>query len=368
MLAVVATSNIVAEWVRAVGQDRIDVFSLLPPNADPHTYQPGAQDIARVADADLVFSVGLSLEGGWLDDLVENAASEPGIVYALGETVDPIDFVEIVEDHHEGEGDAGTDSAEKGAANDGGEELHGELDPHFWFDPLRVKQAVNSIAARLSAIDPSGQTVYRENAAGYNGELDGLHAWIEEQVAMLPEDRRVLVTSHDSFQYFALRYGFEVAGAIFPVTTGAEPTAQDLAELIEIIEHEGVPAVFTEKSHSERLAAAGLRGNGRDLDWRTVHRVPGRAGRRGRHLHRPDALQHNNDSGGVAIGMTATTSIPPLAAEAITVEFEGIKILDGVSFSAGPGCIMGVVGPNGAGKSTLFNVITASSLPPRGGC
>ena len=162
--------------------------------------------------------------------------------------------MEIVEDHHEGEGDAGTDSAEKGAADDGGEEHHGELDPHFWFDPQRVKQAVNSIAARLSAIDPSGQTVYRENADGYNGELDELHAWIEEQVAMLPEDRRVLVTSHDSFQYFALRYGFEVAGAIFPVTTGAEPTAQDLAELIEIIEHEGVPAVFTEKSHSERLA------------------------------------------------------------------------------------------------------------------
>ena len=75
----------------------------------------------------------------------------------------------------------------------------------------------------------------------------------------------MLVTSHDSFQYFAQRYGFEVAGPIFPVTTDAEPTAQDLAMLIETIEHEGVPAVFTERSHSERLGPARSRGNGHGL-------------------------------------------------------------------------------------------------------
>ena len=137
---------------------------------------------------------------------------------------------------------------------EGEEHAHGTLDPHFWFDPVRVQQAVNGIAAQLSTIDPAGQTVYRDNAAAYNRELDELHAWITEQVSALPEDHRVLVTSHDSFQYFAQRYGFEVAGAIFPVTTEAEPTAQDLAKLIEVIEQEGAPAVFTERSHSERLA------------------------------------------------------------------------------------------------------------------
>ena len=130
---------------------------------------------------------------------------------------------------------------------------HGELDPHFWFDPLRVKQAVNSIAAQLSTIDPEGQVSYRENAAAYGSELDELHTWIEEQVATLPEERRLLVTSHDSFQYFAKRYGFEVVGAIFPISTETEPTAQELAELIETIEHAGAPAVFAEKSHSDRL-------------------------------------------------------------------------------------------------------------------
>jgi ABC-type Zn uptake system ZnuABC Zn-binding protein ZnuA len=238
-VAVATTSNIVADWVRIVGQDRVDVFPLLPANADPHTYQPGAQDITRIADADLVFSVGLSLEGGWLEELIENAARDQSAVVALGDVVDPIDFVEIVEEHGEEEAEG------RG---------HEELDPHFWFDPLRVKQAVKSISSWLSTTDPAGQTFYRGNATAYNRELDGLHAWIDEQVGSLPQERRVLVTSHDSFQYFALRYGFEVAGAIFPVNTDAEPTAQELGEIIETIEREGVLAVFTERSHSERLA------------------------------------------------------------------------------------------------------------------
>ena len=144
---------------------------------------------------------------------------------------------------------------EHGDEEEGHDHAHGELDPHFWFDPVRVQQAVNAIAAQLSTVDSAGQTAYRENAAAYNRELEALHDWITEQVSVLPEDRRVLVTSHDSFQYFAQRYGFEVAGAVVPsVTTEVEPTAQDLAMLIETIEHEGVLAVFTEMQHNDRLA------------------------------------------------------------------------------------------------------------------
>ena len=221
----VTTSNILADWVQEVGGDRIDVFPLLPANADPHTYQPGAQDIARIADADLVFSIGLHLEGGWLEELIENAARDHDSIVAVGDVVDPIGFVEIFDDHgEEGEEHGGDEEEEHGEEeeHEEGEEedAHGELDPHFWFDPLRVQHAVTSIADQLSTVDPSGQTLYHENAAAYNRELDGLHSWIEAQIAVLPEDRRVLVTSHDSFQYFAQRYGFEVAGAIFPVTTG----------------------------------------------------------------------------------------------------------------------------------------------------
>ncbi len=270
-LSVVTTSNILADWVQAVGQDRVDVLPLLPPNTDPHSFQPGARDITRVADANLVLSLGLSLEAGWLDELVANAARNSNGVVAVGDYVDPIGFVDIFDgqraDHAEGtagrlpagEGETGEEQGHEELGHDGdkneeGGHGHGALDPHFWFDPLRVKRAVMLISDQLSALDPEGESFYRSNAAAYNSGLDSLHTWIIDEVAKLPEERRLLVTSHDSFQYFAKRYGFEVTGAIMPLTTQREPAAQDLAGLIETINHEGVPAVFAEKSHSQRLA------------------------------------------------------------------------------------------------------------------
>ena len=268
-LSVVTTSNILANWVQAVGQDRVDVLPLLPPNADPHSFQPGARDITRVADANLVLSLGLSLEAGWLDKLVANAAQNSNGVVAVGDYVDPIGFVDIFSgqrvDHAEGTlgrlpaGETGEEQGHQKLGHDvdkneeGGHD-RGALDPHFWFDPLRVKRAVMLISDQLSALDPEGESFYRNNAAAYNSDLDSLHTWIVDEVAKLPEERRLLVTSHDSFQYFAKRYGFEVTGAIMPLTTQREPAAKDLADLIETINHESVPAVFAEKSHSQRLA------------------------------------------------------------------------------------------------------------------
>ena len=83
-----------ADWVENVGGDNIDVFSLVPVGADPHTFQPGAKDVARIADADLVLSVGLSLEGAWLKDLLENAARDPSSIVEIGEIIDPLEFRE----------------------------------------------------------------------------------------------------------------------------------------------------------------------------------------------------------------------------------------------------------------------------------
>ena len=255
---VVTTSNIVADWVRAVGQDRVEVFSLLPPDTDAHTFQPGARDISRVADADLVFSIGLSLEAGWLDKLVRNAARDPAGIVALGDAVDPIDFVEIFDD----DDDQAEEKEEDRSDAEEGDDDHGPLDPHFWFDPTRVRQAVDVISAQLSTLDPDGHPFYRGNADSYNRELDELHDWIQAQVSLLPEEDRLLITLHDSFRYFAQRYGFKVVGAVFSVTTESEPTAQDLTALIDTIDREGVRAVFTEKSNSERLARRIAEGTG----------------------------------------------------------------------------------------------------------
>ena len=237
---VITTTNIVADWVENIGGDHVEVFSLVPIGADPHAFQPGAQDVARIADADLVLAVGLGLEDSWLKELLQNAARDPSTIVELGGIVDPLEF-------------GASHGDEVAALEEAGYSIH---DPHFWFDPLRVKRAVNDITGRLSALDPDRGKTYGVNASAYDARLDELHAWTEEQVGMLPEDRRLLVTSHDSLGYFAQLYGFKVVGVILSITTEVEPAAADLADLVEEVKEYGVKAVFGETTVSERLATA----------------------------------------------------------------------------------------------------------------
>ena len=133
---------------------------------------------------------------------------------------------------------------------------HGPLDPHFWFDPLRVKVAVDEIVHLLEEADPDGAEYYEANAEAYKAQLDELHSWTLTQVEQIPMAARLLVTSHDSLSYFAKLYGFEVVGTVIPSTlsTEVEPSAKDLGHLIEEIEEFGVAAVFGETTVSERLA------------------------------------------------------------------------------------------------------------------
>ena len=319
-VSVVTTTNIMADWVSNVVGDSVDVFSLVPVGADPHTFQPGAKDVARVARADLVLSVGLSLEGAWLEDLLENSARDTSAIVEMGEIVEPIEFAEghagevelleeishVVHEVEEGEISPGegigelkellAEGEEEEGDHEGEEELpemvleiigkvedgqmaagdaieaiegltaegedehmdhgHGLEDPHFWFDPLRVKLVVSDIAARLSVLDPDRGDTYGANASAYNAKLDELHSWTEEQVGSVPEDNRMLVTSHDSFGYFANLYGFEVVGVVLSGTTDMEPSAGDLADLVHEVKEYNVPAVFGETTVSERLATA----------------------------------------------------------------------------------------------------------------
>ncbi|MCY3994194.1 MAG: zinc ABC transporter substrate-binding protein [Caldilineaceae bacterium] len=132
---------------------------------------------------------------------------------------------------------------------------HGPLDPHFWFDPIRVKVAVNEVAARLSAIDPEGAETYLRNAAEYGEQLDELHAWVQEQVSAVAPERRLLVTSHDAFSYFAALYGFEIVGLVIPsLATHVEPSAEHIADVVEVVREHEIPALFGETTVSERLA------------------------------------------------------------------------------------------------------------------
>ena len=172
-----------------------------------------------------------------------------------------IAFVGIVgepeghDDHDEEDG-----HAEEGDDHGHG---HGALDPHFWFDPNRVKIAVNEIAAQYSALDPDGAAYYAQNAADYAAQLDELHAWTLEQVKVVPQERRLLVTSHDTFAYFADVYGFEVIGALIPsLAPDVEPSAEHLADVVRAVREHNAPAVFSETTVSGKLPEAVARESG----------------------------------------------------------------------------------------------------------
>lgn len=242
-LTVVTTLNIVADWVAVVGGDRVEVTPLLPADTDPHTYKPGAQDVATVADADVVVTVGQGLEDQWVNDLVANVAKEPDAIVALDQYIDLLEYEEPEHDHGDGHRHS----------HDHGHD-HGPLDPHFWFDPLRVKDAVQGIAESLADADPAGRSQYEANAGAYAAELDSLHRWIEERVETVPAERRLLVSSHDSLRYFAQRYGFKVVGAVKPPSGQEEPSARELTELADHIKEEGVPAIFSEDVFAPRLS------------------------------------------------------------------------------------------------------------------
>ena len=238
VLSVVTTNNIVEDWVRRVGGDRVEVLSLVPAGADPHHFQPGARDITRVADADVVFSIGLGLEDAWLKDMFNADSTTSGPHIALGDVIDPI------RNEHHSHDDHGDDDHEDGP-----------LDPHFWFDPLRVKLVISEITMQLTALDPLGAQTYRDNSISYISELDELHAWAQTTLNTVPEERRVLITSHHTLGYFALRYNYEIVGTIIPnMSEGTEVTATDLTELIDTVIKQGVPAIFVETTTSDRMA------------------------------------------------------------------------------------------------------------------
>ena len=196
--------------------------------------------------------------------------------WELGGAPSSLAFVGIAdsgdEDHeehgHEEEDEHGHEDEDEHGHEDEDEHGHdhGPLDPHFWFDPVRVKIAVNEIASHFAALDPENADYYYQNAAEYGNQLDELHSWILEHVEAVSPERRLLVTSHDSLSYLAAAYGFEIVGLVIPsLATHVEPSAEHIADLVDVIRDNNVPAVFGETTVSERLAQAVARETGASL-------------------------------------------------------------------------------------------------------
>jgi zinc/manganese transport system substrate-binding protein len=229
---VVASFSILGDLVKNVGGEAVEVTTLIGPGVDAHTYDPAPADLVVLAESDVIFENGLRFEP-WLDGFFEST-QPPGTRVVVTEGITPR---EAGADEHEGEAQV----------EDGADE-HGQFDPHVWHDVANVIVMVGNIRDALVAADPARAELYEANAAAHIAELEALDASIREQVGTLPEDRRKLITSHDTFGYFAGAYGFDVLGtALGSLSTEAgDPSARDIAMLITQIEEAGVPAIFAE--------------------------------------------------------------------------------------------------------------------------
>lgn len=234
-LNVVATTSIVADVVKQVGGEQVAVTMLLPLGADPHTFEPRPQDAAAIAKSDLVFANGAGLEE-FLHPLLESAGAEEKLV-EVSAGVELLDM-----DAHDAE------DRDEGHAHEDG-------DPHTWMDPNNVIAWTENIAQALAQADPEHAAVYRVNAAAYAASLRELDAWIRSEVANIPPEKRLLVTDHGVFSYFATAYGFGQVGTLTgSFSTNAAPSARELAALQDEIQRLGVQAVFVGENANQSLA------------------------------------------------------------------------------------------------------------------
>jgi len=230
-LKVVAVESFLADITRNITGDRATVESLIPLEMDPHAFEPTPKDISKIAESRVVVANGAGLES-WLDEAIQNAGGDFILIEASEGLVSRKTHEEEGEDAHTHEGD-----------------------PHFWLDPKLAIHYVENIRDGLIAADPDGKETYTQNAETYISQLKELDAWIQQEVSAIPPERRLIVTNHESFGYFADRYGFRVIGAIIPsVSTGSSPSAQELADLVDLIRQTGTTAIFLETGANPKLA------------------------------------------------------------------------------------------------------------------
>ncbi len=221
-LKVVTTTTVFADIARSIGGDRVAVSSIIPAGVGPEDYEPKPDDAKLLSDAGLIVSNGVGLDD-FLDDLLASGSggSTPRLV--LGEGIPT-----VTED--------------------------GEANPHFWLDPSLVKEYyVPKISAKLAELDPAGKADFDAAAATYSTALDTLDNELKAKVDQVPEANRKLVTFHDAFPYFARHFGFELVGVILQ-NPGQEPTAAELAALVDQVKTADVKAVFSEAQFSPKLA------------------------------------------------------------------------------------------------------------------
>ncbi len=290
-LSIIGSTTMIADVVGRVAGDAADVTSLMGYGVDPHAYEPSAQDIVTLDEADLVFINGANFEEGLISVLEEAATTNlvtisdcvailpfeaPPTETIHEDTTEPSTIAELCHSHFtalealsikvEQGHDEGTQSLgllyEIGC-NPDHEQVDGEdheheaggCDPHLWTDIHNVMLWTLMARDVLSEADPANAAIYAANADTYLAELVALDAEVAGLLASVPEENRVLITNHETLGYLAARYGYEVVGSVIPGGgTSNEPSAEDVAALIEAVLDYGVPAIFSENTVSTSLA------------------------------------------------------------------------------------------------------------------
>ncbi len=219
-LRVTTTTTMVADLVRSAGGDRVAVEALMGPGVDPHLYKAAASDVSKLQRADIIFYSGLLLEGK-MQEVFTNLARTKR-VHAVTDSV-PKDRLMAPP------------------------EFEGHPDPHVWFDVPLWKLCLDSVVHALTEADPAGAEHYQQHAAAARARMDELHQWALAKASELPPERRILVTSHDAYNYFGRAYGFQVVG-LQGISTVSEAGLADMAKLSDFIKEKGIKAVFVESS------------------------------------------------------------------------------------------------------------------------
>jgi zinc/manganese transport system substrate-binding protein len=257
--SVVVTTTILGSVVGdiltcAVGSDS-SMTVVMPIGADPHDFQPSSEQVAAMSTAELVVANGLFLEEG-LVSVLESLETDGVNVLHIAELVDPLPFAESPGDDHADHDDHADELAD--------EHEHGDFDPHFWFDMERMATAAELIGSELATA--TGVSDYEDCGVSVATDIRSAEADVVAALQAIPEESRILVTDHDAFGYFADRYDFHVAGVVIPGgSTLSDPSSRELAELVEVIERENVPAIFANTATGSDVVASLAAEVGRDI-------------------------------------------------------------------------------------------------------
>jgi ABC-type Zn uptake system ZnuABC Zn-binding protein ZnuA len=227
---VLVVETFLADITQNIAGDRLIIDTLLPIGVDPHAFQPTPQDVSRIAESQLLIINGAGFET-WVVKTLDNAGGQHTVLEAA----------------------AGLTSRQP-SSNETLDPQHAS-DPHFWLDPNNVIKYAENIRDGLTAADPAGKTIYAQNTEKYTHQLTELDQWIKTQVSQIPVEKRLLVTNHESFGYFADRYGFTILGTVIPSTSSeASPSAKQMAAIIDRIKQNSIKVIFLETGANPRLA------------------------------------------------------------------------------------------------------------------